>query len=520
MSFLTRSVRLTDINGFTNQEARDMYEAFFGMQQRPFTATGSVDCYFPAQSIEHARQTIQRGIERAAGPAVVIGPAGSGKTLLLRKLGSDLADRFEVALLANGRLRSVRALLQNILFELQLPFRGLSEGELRLTLLDHLNPDDQDHSGLLLCIDEAQAMPSRLLDELRMLTNLVRGGQPRVRLVLAGDLRLEERLANPRLASFQQRIAARCYLQPLSLAETKGFVRHQLARTGVQSDKLLDDAALSEVHQITGGTPRLINQLCDHSFLLASQAGQQRLTESHITAAWADLQQLPLPAKLTSHHLPVEGESGVVEFGTLDDTEPVTEQTSRAKFSADLPHHDILCSLDVLEDRIAAALSADERALDPLETVESEIDAAFAQPVHPFGGVYEEEEVVIDRYASLEAKTMHFRPHVTSPEGREIAALMGASSRRKLGIVSAENLTESTHTLGAEAFDDPFDPASDPVLPDNAPPFSDNQSVAHPELVVVDSEGTQQLSSVASAPTGRAQRQEYHQLFARLRRGG
>jgi type II secretory pathway predicted ATPase ExeA len=491
-----------------------MYEAFFGMQQRPFAATPSVDGYFPAQAIEQARQTIQRGIQRAAGPAVVIGPAGSGKTLLLARLGAEFAEQFDVAMLSSGRLRSVRALLQNILFELKLPFRDLSEGELRLALLDHLEPNDQEHNGLLLFIDEAQAMPAQLLDELRMITNLVRGGQPRVRLVLAGDVRLEDRLANPRLASFQQRIAARCYLQAWSSAETRDYIRHQLAWAKATPQRIFADEAAREVHDVTGGVPRLINQLCDHALLLASIAGEKQLTAQRITEAWADLQQLPLPTPARDVASDARGQAAVVEFGSLEDIEDAGV--------ADAEHqHAALESLEVLEERVAAVVRAEECEFDPLSTVEPEAGFVCETPFHPFGDAYAEEEVVIDRYASLEAKTMHCRPHVTSSEGREIAAMMGASSRRKLGIVSVESAAEILPgDVATEAFDDPFDPASDPVLPDYPPQYTENVAARQPELVVVDNQGSFQRSAPACQPTGKAQRQEYRQLFARLRRGG
>src|SRR5688500_18751927 len=199
-----------------------MYERHFRLSQRPFAPAPQPDWYIAVGAIEHARLTLSRLIERSEGPGLVVGPAGSGKSLLCQTLAKQFRGRLHVALLGNVRLATRKALLQNILFELKLPYREMDEGELRMSLIDHLEkPGASD--GLLLVVDEAQTLPLRLFEEIRLLTNLVQNGQSRVRLVLAGSMALEERLASPKLESFHQRIAARCYLQSLNREETASY---------------------------------------------------------------------------------------------------------------------------------------------------------------------------------------------------------------------------------------------------------------------------------------------------------
>jgi type II secretory pathway predicted ATPase ExeA len=493
-----------------------MYEAFFQFKKRPFLAMPVADDYYPASSIEAAHQSVVRAIDRATGPAAIFGPAGVGKSLLLSVLAKEFASRFETVQLAAGRLRSVRALLQNILFELKLPFRGLAEGELRLTLLDRLEPSERSPHGMLLLVDEAHVLPAKLLDELRMVTNLVRGGQMRVRLVLAGDVRLEERLANPRLASFQQRLAARCYLQSFTKEETLAYVSQQLSRAGGQPHNIADDSTLTMIHRLTDGVPRVINQLCDHALILAAVAHQRRLTASGVEEAWHDLQQLPVAPQA---NFTQPSQSSVVEFGALDEL-PATDRVTR--IDAGRSSRDPLAQLDAIERQIADANRED---FEPLSLQEAELELSFHSL--PFNESFEEEEVVIDRYASLESRTMLHRPRVSSSEGRAIAALMGitAPARQQLGIVSDDDGLESHHAdVSEEAFEDPFDPASDPVMPEFHPSVSTNVAAygaANPELVVVDTVGdTQQPNLTPNEPPARAHRQEYRQLFARLRRGG
>src|SRR5262245_43755652 len=130
-----------------------MYEAYFKLHARPFLAAPDPARYFAAGTIETARQAAVRAVERGEGPVVVVGPAGTGKSLLCQVVAQHFADRMAVALLVQGRFATRRALLQAILFELGVPHRGLEEGELRLALLDRLATSG-GNEGLLLLIDE------------------------------------------------------------------------------------------------------------------------------------------------------------------------------------------------------------------------------------------------------------------------------------------------------------------------------------------------------------------------------
>jgi type II secretory pathway predicted ATPase ExeA len=306
-----------------------MYESFYGLGRRPFSATADADCYYPSTTIETARQTLFRCIDRGEGVALLIGPSGSGKTLLLQVLAEQFRSRFGVALLGNGRFNSRRELLQAILYEMRLPYRDLHEGELRLALIDHLSGTRRSESaaggereGMLLLIDEAHTLPLKLLEEIRLITNLVRGGQPRVRLVLAGAPAPEERFTSPKLDAFNQRVSARCYLQAFSRSETCEYVKAQIEWAGGKPEALFSPAALDAVYLATQGVPRLINQVCDHALLLGCTAGSAMLDKPAIEEAWADLQQLPMPwnrdpGTTTATNAPVNAE--VIEFGVLDD---------------------------------------------------------------------------------------------------------------------------------------------------------------------------------------------------------
>ena len=125
-----------------------MYEAFFQFAHRPFAAVPQVEAYFPAASIEAARESLTRCIGRAEGTGLLIGQAGIGKSLVCQLLARAFADSLEVAYLSGAHLATRRALLQAILFELRQPYRGLDEGEARLALIDYLSQPKVGQHGM------------------------------------------------------------------------------------------------------------------------------------------------------------------------------------------------------------------------------------------------------------------------------------------------------------------------------------------------------------------------------------
>lgn len=85
-----------------------MYESFFGLTKRPFCTAPRPDHYFPAEAIETARQTLARCVERVEGLGVVIGPTGTGKTMLCRVLAAQLQEALRVVLLASPYFFALR----------------------------------------------------------------------------------------------------------------------------------------------------------------------------------------------------------------------------------------------------------------------------------------------------------------------------------------------------------------------------------------------------------------------------
>lgn len=358
-------------------------------RERPFPPQPLVSRYFPAAAIEEPRRRLTRAIDRGDGPGLVIGGAGMGKSLLLQVLAAHFHERFDIVLLGCARVCTRRALLQAILFELGLPYRFRDEGQLRLSLLDHLLSAKQPPTELLLLVDEAQSLSVVQLDELRMLTNLVHGGVPRIRLVIAGSLALEETFASPELESLSQRLAARCYLTAFSREETSQFMRAQLAASRAAVDDVLRPEAWEAVFEATDGVPRLVNQLCDRAISVAVSQNCATIDRRVIQEAWADLQQLPTAWHSSATDSPPPS-SNVIEFGQLATDERPTERVAPPATLID----------DVADEPVAASSkSSPPRAERPAQPPKILADAS-----NPFSEAFDEEEVVIDGFAAFDLR--------------------------------------------------------------------------------------------------------------------
>jgi type II secretory pathway predicted ATPase ExeA len=305
-----------------------MYEALFRLPTRPFRATPDTRYYFPHDAMESARRTAVRAVDRAEGPVMIVGGAGLGKSLLGELIASDLSGQFDIVRLRAAHLCSRKALLQNILFELQLPYRDLSEGELRLSILDRLQPNqDFRPGGIIIIVDEAHTLSAKLMEELRLITNFTRDNQPRASLILIGNMRLEDLFASPQLESFNQRLAARCYLTPMNRQQTEDYVEHQVRVAGYKPSEFITKDGQQAVFAASEGVPRLVNQVMDHALVLAIGHNQCPISSALVEEAWADMQQFPLPWQTAADRAaaPRSAEVSQVEFGTLDDDGPASE---------------------------------------------------------------------------------------------------------------------------------------------------------------------------------------------------
>ena len=360
-----------------------MYEQVFNFNARPFNSTPYVKHYFPATAMAQAVGQATICIQRGAGPVVAIGDIGTGKSLLLAKLATECQSEFQVVNIDCSQIQNGKELLQNILFQLGKPVDLDSETELRFALIESANPTEESPEGILLLADDADMLNVNVLESMRTLTNIVVDGVPRVRLVLAGRQRLEEQLADPSLASFNQRIASRVFLSNLSREDTSAYVVEHINRVGGDGQAMFPTDTIAKLHDLTDGCPRLINQVCDFVLILAATRGETDVSTSLIQEAWNDVQSLPMASGVAT----IGAESSVaepnensdwtvIEFGQLDDDSPQPSNSTIYDFenSAATPEttsNDLLVGAESLDD----ATNEEGLSEEPKQSIASEVDS-------------------------------------------------------------------------------------------------------------------------------------------------
>ncbi|HLJ10345.1 MAG TPA: AAA family ATPase, partial [Planctomycetaceae bacterium] len=274
-------------------KADHMYQAHFRLEKRPFSATPDPACFFVTEPIQEAFDELVLRAESGQGIGVLTGPAGTGKTLVCRRIAVEVSKHFTPIFLANASFPTRRALLQSILFELGRRYTRMEEQELRLAVFTSLKDLALAGRGAVLIVDEAHLMNERLLEELRMLASLSDREEPLARVILSAQLSLEERLVHPGLEALNQRVVCHRYIEPLTREESIAYVKFRIEWAGGEWAQVFSPQALARIAEAAGGLPRCLNQLCDHVLLLTYAQNQRCVTPEAVDEALLDLKQLP-----------------------------------------------------------------------------------------------------------------------------------------------------------------------------------------------------------------------------------
>ena len=214
---------------------------------------------------------------------------GAGKTTICRRLLELLGPSYKVALILNPCL-TMNQLLRCIVTELNVDVRAFD----RVTCLEALNAfvlaQAKQNYDVVVIIDEAQDLTNKLLEQLRLLSNLETNNRKLLQIVLMGQPELREKLAQPTLRQLRQRITVRYHLNPLDPAETGNYIHHRLTLAGANSRPTFDASAVALVHQQAGGVPRIINAICDKTLLAGFVRRTDQLTDDLVQLAVAELQ--------------------------------------------------------------------------------------------------------------------------------------------------------------------------------------------------------------------------------------
>lgn len=245
-----------------------MYEAFYGLSNKPFQLNPDPSFYFGSKQHRRAKAYLEYGVQRNEGFIVITGEVGAGKTTVVRGLLASLdpnkviaANLVTTQLDAEDTLRLVGAAFG-------VRVKDVSKADVLMALEAYLVSQISQGKRCLLIVDEAQNLAPRAVEELRMLSNFQFGQQALLQTFLVGQPEFRAILQSPTMQQLRQRVTATCHIGPLDLGETQGYIEHRLHCAGAVGRPTFNPAAFQEIFDASGGIPRRVNLICDRLLLL------------------------------------------------------------------------------------------------------------------------------------------------------------------------------------------------------------------------------------------------------------
>ncbi|MGL6356232.1 ExeA family protein [Aeromonas veronii] len=267
-----------------------MYLTHFGLQEAPFSLTPNTGFYYGLPPHEEALQVLNWALAQGEGFIKVTGEVGTGKTLLCRKLLSELGSEarpVRLAWLPNPHLTPAELRIA-LALELGLAVRDQSELDLTDRIHRHLISLHQQGSRVVVLLDEAQALPDETLEAIRLFGNLETESSKLLQIVLFGQPELDTRLGKPHLRQLRQRIGFSYCLRPLRFDETRAYLEHRLQVSGYRGAPLFAGRAMRLLWRASRGIPRLINILAQKCLMLAYGQGVRQVDSRLVRLAIRD----------------------------------------------------------------------------------------------------------------------------------------------------------------------------------------------------------------------------------------
>ncbi|MCA9503949.1 MAG: AAA family ATPase [Myxococcales bacterium] len=244
-----------------------MYNEYYGLVRSPFEMTPDPSFLYLGEAHREGLATLVYAVNSGKGFVMLTGEVGTGKTTLLHALLGQLDSNTNSAFIFNPRLDPL-GFFRVLFEELGVGPPCETKAEYLLELNRYLIEKLAANERVLLIVDEAQNLSAEMLEEIRLLSNLETPTRKLIQIMLVGQPELQELIARPELRQLRQRIALRHHLRPFDEAEVGEYVEGRLAKAGYTGRGLFKKAALKELHRVTEGTPRLINNVCDGALLL------------------------------------------------------------------------------------------------------------------------------------------------------------------------------------------------------------------------------------------------------------
>jgi len=282
-----------------------MYDELFGLNEPPFLLTPDPQFLFGSPQHTRAKAYMESTVVLADGFVVLTGDIGCGKTTVLESFISELPDDVILAHVSQTQLSPVE-FLQAMLVELGFEPFHMGKIELLTLLKNFLVERYAEGRKILLVVDEAQNLSRKVLEEIRLLAGIEAQKEKVLRIILAGQPELGDKLDSRRLEQLTQRVRLRFHISALSKRETQDYIRHRLNIAGANDRKIFDDETFGRIFRYSGGIPRLVNILCDTAMLCASTEESAVVDLETLEAAIEELQWIPYSERILERERSLE----------------------------------------------------------------------------------------------------------------------------------------------------------------------------------------------------------------------
>ena len=259
-----------------------MYEGFYAMQEKPFDLLPDADFLYMSSGHDNAYTHLKYAIQENKGFVVISGEIGCGKTTLINYLLRQLPKDLLVGVISHTDVNP-ELFFKLICRKFELDHKGMDKGEMISVFQDFMIAARQEDKRVTLIIDEAQNLPDKTIEEIRMLSNLEAEKEHLVQIILVGQPELRQKLRQPHLQQFLQRVTVHYHLERLNQNEVKEYIRHRLQVAGCPTyAALFTDEATTKVWEASRGVPRIINYTCDMALVHGYADGLTTIDENII----------------------------------------------------------------------------------------------------------------------------------------------------------------------------------------------------------------------------------------------
>jgi putative secretion ATPase (PEP-CTERM system associated) len=266
-----------------------MYEKYFGFTAKPFRLAPDPRFFYASRSHKRAMAYLLYGVKQGEGFIVITGDVGTGKTTLLNNLLRVVEkEEVSVAQVVTSQLEA-EDLLQVVAAACGRPYENVSKGVLLKSLEAYLTACYREGRRALLVVDEAQNLPGRSIEELRMLSNFQVDGHMLLQSFLLGQKEFRATMRSRGFEQLRQRVIAAYHLKPLDGAETRHYIEHRLHTVGWKNDPSFDADAFEAIYEHTRGVPRIINSFCDRLLLFANLEETHHVDSKIVAAVAGDI---------------------------------------------------------------------------------------------------------------------------------------------------------------------------------------------------------------------------------------